>query len=111
MYNRLGKYLTKYNLLKFSQLGFSSSSSTTTALVDVMSHINAAVSNKEYCIALYMDISKAFDCVHYLCIIFGIIFCCVYNNVAIFNLFQHVSKCVCNNFIDVIKSIYTLDVI
>ena len=61
MYNRLSNYLTKYNLLTFSQHGFSASSFTTTALVDVMSYINAAVSNKEYCIALYMDISKAFD--------------------------------------------------
>ena len=30
-----------------------------------MSYINAAVSNKEYCIALYMDISKAFDCLNH----------------------------------------------
>ena len=65
MYNRLSNYLTKYNLLTFSQHGFSASSSTTTALVDVMSYINAAVSNKEYCIALYMDISKAFDCINH----------------------------------------------
>ena len=48
MYNRLSNYLTKYNLLTFSQHGFSASSSTTTALVDVMSYINAAVSNKDY---------------------------------------------------------------
>ena len=65
MYNRLSNYLTKYNLLTFSQHGFSASSSTTTALVDVMSYINAAVSNKEYCIALYLDISKAFDCINH----------------------------------------------
>ena len=30
-----------------------------------MSYINAAVSNKEYCIALYMDISKAFECINH----------------------------------------------
>ena len=65
IYNRLSNYLTKYNLLTFSLHGFSASSSTTTALVDVMSYINTAVSNKEYCIALYMDISKAFDCVNH----------------------------------------------
>ena len=65
MYNRLSNYLTKYNLLTFSQYGFSASSSTTTALVDIMSYINAAVLNREYCIALYMDISKAFDCINH----------------------------------------------
>ena len=54
IYNRLSNYLTRYNLLTFSQHGFSASSSTTTALVDVMSYINAALSNKEYCIALYI---------------------------------------------------------
>ena len=59
MYNyRLCNYLTKYNLLTFSQHGFSASSSTTTALVDVMSYINAAVSNKEYCIALLWILVK-----------------------------------------------------
>ena len=30
----------------------------------MLSYINTAVSNKEYCIALYMDISKAFDCIN-----------------------------------------------
>ena len=45
MYNRLSNYLTKYNLLTFSQHGFSAFSSTTTAFVDVMSYLNAAVSN------------------------------------------------------------------
>ena len=48
MYNRLSNYLTKYNLLTFSQHDFSAFSSTTTALVDVMSYINVAESNKEY---------------------------------------------------------------
>ena len=65
MYNRLSNYLTKYNLLTFSLHGLSASSSTSTALVNVMSYINAVVSNKEYYIALYMDISKAFDCVNH----------------------------------------------
>ena len=41
-------------------------------------------------------------CLYYLCIIFGIIFCCVYNKVAMFDLFQQVSKCIWNNFIDII---------
>ena len=54
IYNRLCNYLNKYNLLTFSQHGLSASSSTTTALVDVMIYINAALSNKEYCIALYI---------------------------------------------------------
>ena len=35
MYNRLSNYFTKYDLLTFSQHGFSASSSNTTALVDV----------------------------------------------------------------------------
>ena len=65
MYNRLSIYLTKYNLLTFSQHGFSESSSTTTALVDVLSYINATVSNEEYCIALYLDISEALDCTNH----------------------------------------------
>ena len=65
MYNRLSNYLTKNNFLTFSQHGFSASLTTTTALVNVTSYINAAVSNKEYCIALYMDINKAFDCIYH----------------------------------------------
>ena len=51
--------------IAFSQHCFLASSSTTTALVNVISYINAAVSNKEYCIALYLDISKAFDCINH----------------------------------------------
>ena len=64
MYNKLSNYHTKYNLLNFPQHGYSASSSTATALVYVMSYINAAVSNKD-CIALYMNISKAFDCINH----------------------------------------------
>ena len=30
-----------------------------------MSNINSAVLNKEYCFALYMDVSKAFDCTNH----------------------------------------------
>ena len=30
-----------------------------------MSYINAGVSNNEFCIALYMDISKAFDFINH----------------------------------------------
>ena len=32
--------------------------------------------------------------------------CCVYDNVTVFDLFQHVSKCIWNNFIDVIKFLF-----
>ena len=58
MHTRLTKYMSNYNLLTKSQHDFSAQASTTTALIDAMNVINTAVLNKEYCLAIFMDISK-----------------------------------------------------
>ena len=52
--------MSHYTLLT-SRYGFSAQASTTTAQIDAMNVINTAVLNKEYCLAIFMDISKAFD--------------------------------------------------
>ena len=58
--------MTNDNLLTKLQHEFSAQASTTSALIDAMKVINTAVLNKEYCLAIFMDTSKAFDCIDYI---------------------------------------------
>ena len=55
--------MSHYNLLKTSQHGFSAQTLTTAALIDEIKVINITVLNKEYCLEIFMNFSKAFDCI------------------------------------------------
>jgi hypothetical protein len=61
MKNRLCMFLNRYNLINNSQHGFRANFSTTTALTDVLHTVTNSLDKKHLAIALFIDISKAFD--------------------------------------------------
>lgn len=60
---RLQQYLEKHKITKPYQSGFRPGHSTLDPLVALQSDISAALQDKEYCIAIFLDITKAFDSV------------------------------------------------
>ena len=61
IYNRFYKYLSEKNILIKEQFGFRPSFSTETALLHALEQITAALERKEIPLAIYVDLSKAFD--------------------------------------------------
>ena len=59
--NRLIVFLNKHNVLNKHQHGFRQNFSTNTALADVLNYITSKLDNKLAVLALFVDISKAFD--------------------------------------------------
>lgn len=65
IYNRLLEFLTKYNLLNENQFGFQKKRSTTLAIYKILGKIWDSLNNKIPCVGLFLDMSRAFDCVKY----------------------------------------------
>lgn len=65
IYHRLLNFLNKYNLLNKDQYGFQKQKSTTHAVYKVLKEIWESLNNKTPCIGLFLDMSKAFDCVRH----------------------------------------------
>ena len=63
IYNRLLKFLNKFNILSDIQYGFRKHHSTAYALTHSYDKISSAIDNKEYTVAICIDLSKAFDTV------------------------------------------------
>ena len=61
VYDRLYKFLDKYNILNSNQYGFRKKYSTDLALIKIYDKISSAIANKEHVIGIFMDLSKAFD--------------------------------------------------
>ena len=61
MLNRLIKFSEKYHILHESQHGFREKHSTSTAAVEVINLITKALDSKEFALAIFYDVSKAFD--------------------------------------------------
>ena len=61
MCNRLTNYLEKNNILDKHQYGFRKGHSTDLAMVTVNDYILKALEDKDSVLAVYMDLSKAFD--------------------------------------------------
>ena len=61
VYNQLYRYLTQNNLFYDSQYGFGAKHSTKVATVELVDRILQSTDNKELPLAIYMDLSKAFD--------------------------------------------------
>ena len=61
IYNRFYNYLSEKNMLIKEQFGFRPSFSTETALLHALEQITAALERKEIPLAIYVDLSKAFD--------------------------------------------------
>ena len=61
LYNQLYRYFTHNNLFSDSQYGFGAKHSTELATVELVDIILQSTDNKELLLAIYMDLSKAFD--------------------------------------------------
>ena len=61
MYNRMMKFINKYNILTTCQYGFRPNHSTNFAIIDLINAITQHLNNKSKAAALFIDISKAFD--------------------------------------------------
>ena len=63
VYNRLLKFLNKFNILSDNQYGFRKHHSTAYSLTHLYDKISSAIDNKEYTVGIFIDLSKAFDTV------------------------------------------------
>ena len=63
VYNRLLKFLNKFNILSDNQYGFRKHHSTAYALTHLYDKISSAIDNQEYTVGIFIDLSKAFDTV------------------------------------------------
>ena len=63
LHNQLSKYLEEYNLLPYFQYGYRKGHNTSQAIADYVDYIKKANANKLCTIAVFMDLSKAFDTV------------------------------------------------
>ncbi len=64
--DQLKDYLETKNILNDLQSGFRKKHSTVTATMKVLNDFISVIDSKEYCVALFLDLSKAFDTVdHY----------------------------------------------
>ena len=61
VYNRLFKYLVKHTILHPSQYGFQINLSTEQAILELQDHILNTIESGDYCVGIFMDLSKAFD--------------------------------------------------
>lgn len=60
---RLSEFLTANNILSDNQFGFRKKSNTTLAILNLVNDIQKSFFDKSYCICLFLDLRKAFDCV------------------------------------------------
>ena len=56
-------YLCKFNMINKGQFGFRKSYNTSDAVLEFFCHAGNCLENISYLIAVFVDFSKAFDCV------------------------------------------------
>ncbi len=61
IYNRLESFITKFHILSDYQFGFRKGHNTEMAVINAINYINKSIDSKVPVLALYIDISKAFD--------------------------------------------------
>ena len=65
MYNRISKFIDKYDILFKNQYGFRKKHSTNLAVTELITKISQGIKNKEFTIGIFLDLSKAFDTVNH----------------------------------------------
>ena len=63
MHKRIMCYLNEFSLLANCQYGFRSMSSTADAIAEFLDNVYSTIDRREYLIAIFLDLSKAFDTV------------------------------------------------
>jgi hypothetical protein len=61
VYDRLYKYLVVNKILTPCQYGFQKAKSTETAILELIDRLVTSIANGNYCIGIFLDLSKAFD--------------------------------------------------
>ena len=65
MYNRLMRFLNKYNILQDYQFGFRKGYSTSLALLEVIEMVNNEMENNNRVMGIFMDLQKSFDTLNF----------------------------------------------
>lgn len=63
MYNKMISFIDKNDIIVRNQYGFRRGMSTSDALVEFMKNVYKSLNDKEYFVACFLDLRKAFDCV------------------------------------------------
>ena len=61
IYNRMIKFIDKYNILSTQQYGFRKNMGTDTALINYTGTILKGLNDKLYTVSIFMDLPKTFD--------------------------------------------------
>lgn len=65
MNKKLINFLSKHKIINSHQHGFIEGRNTDSALFDLLSHAYEALDNREHVFGLFIDLSKAFDCINH----------------------------------------------
>ena len=65
MHYRLNNFVERNNLIRNNQFGFRKSRSTTDVVLEFLDHAFNSLNEKNYLIAIYLDLSKAFDTINH----------------------------------------------